>query len=179
MHVLALGELGQREIYSRYMNGGGERAELQIQNRALYLQSVKDAAVKAEAAELLRIANLTPEERAREIAVAAHKKAVAQAEAERIQYVRDIRGVETLQTPLVTMKIRQGDCDDQSVLLAALLESIGHPTRFVAIKQNFFGPYVHVYTETKIGPKWIPLETTEKMRAGAPMNYSTRMVVNN
>lgn len=97
----------------------------------------------------------------------------------RIQYVRDVRGVETLQTPLVTMKIRQGDCDDQAVLLAALLESIGHPTRFVAIKQNFFGPFVHVYTETKIGPRWIPLETTEKMRPGAPMNYSTRMVVNN
>ena len=97
----------------------------------------------------------------------------------RIQYVRDVNGVETLQTPLVTMKIKQGDCDDQSILLAALLESIGHPTRFVAIKQNFFGPYVHVYTETRIGPKWYPLETTEKMRPFARMNYSTRMVVNN
>ena len=68
-----------------YMNGGGERAELQIRNRILYQQSVKDAAAKAEAAELLRVANLSPEERAREIAVAAHKKAVAQAEAERIR----------------------------------------------------------------------------------------------
>ncbi len=96
-----------------------------------------------------------------------------------IQYVRDIRGVETIATPLVTMQTRQGDCDDQAVLLAALLESIGHPTRFVAIKQNVFGPYVHVYTETKIGPKWYPLETTEKMRPFAPMNFSGRMVVNN
>ena len=93
--------------------------------------------------------------------------------------MRDVNGVETLQTPLVTMEIKQGDCDDQSVLLASLLESIGHPTRFVAIKQNFFGPYVHVYTETRIGPKWYPLETTEKMRPFAKMNYSTRMVVNN
>ena len=97
----------------------------------------------------------------------------------RIQYVRDVKDVETLQTPLVTMKNRQGDCDDQAVLLASLLESIGHPTRFVAIKQNFFGPFVHVYTETKIGPKWFPLETTEKMRPFARMNYSTRMTVNN
>ena len=96
-----------------------------------------------------------------------------------IQYVRDVRGVETLQTPIVTIQIRQGDCDDQAVLLAALLESIGHPTRFVAIKQNIFGPFVHVYTETKIGPRWLPLETTEKMRPFAPMNFSTRMVVNN
>lgn len=97
----------------------------------------------------------------------------------RVQYVRDVRGVETIQTPLVTIEIRQGDCDDQSVLLAALLESIGHRTRFVAMKQNFFGPFVHVFTETKIGPKWYPLETTEKMRPFEKMNYSTRMTVHN
>lgn len=97
----------------------------------------------------------------------------------RIQYVHDIVDVETLQTPLVTLQIRQGDCDDQSVLLAALLESIGHPTRFVAIKRNIFAPFEHVYTETKIAHKWIPLETTEKMPAGAPMNFVDRMIVNN
>ena len=96
-----------------------------------------------------------------------------------IQYVRDVRGVETIATPIVTIQNGQGDCDDQAVLLAALLESIGHPTRFVAIKQNMFGPFVHVYTETKIGPRWLPLETTEKMRPFHPMNYSGRMVVNN
>ena len=80
MHVATLGQ---------YRNGGlingGERFESQIRNRVLYEKSIKDLAAKAEAAELLRIANLTPEERAREIAVAAHKKAVAQAEAERIR----------------------------------------------------------------------------------------------
>lgn len=98
---------------------------------------------------------------------------------QRVQYVRDVRGIETIQTPLVTIQIGQGDCDDQSVLLAALLESIGHPTRFVAIKQNFLGPFVHVFTETKIGPKWLPLETTEKFPAFHPMNFSHRMTVNN
>lgn len=97
----------------------------------------------------------------------------------RIQYVRDIRGIETVQTPLVTIQTGQGDCDDQSVLLAALLESIGHPTRFVAIKQNRFGPFVHVYTETKIGSKWYPLETTEQMPAFAKMRFHGRLVVNN
>ena len=101
---------------------------------------------------------------------------------DQIQYVRDINGVETVQTPLVTLENRQGDCDDQSVLLAALLESIGHPTRFVAIKQTFFGPFVHVYTETKIGHgpnSWQPLETTEKMKPFAPMRFADRMIVNN
>lgn len=76
-----------------------------------------------------------------------------------IRYVHDINGVETLHTALKVLEKRQGDCDDQSILLASLLESIGHPTRFVAI--GFLpGQYIHVYTETKYGPNWIPLETT-------------------
>lgn len=84
-----------------------------------------------------------------------------------IRYVRDVRGVETLQTPDKTLEFEQGDCDDKSVLLAALLESIGHPTRFIAIgfKPNNF---VHVYVETKIGNNWIALETTEPV----PMGWS-------
>ena len=96
-----------------------------------------------------------------------------------VQYVRDVRGVETLATPLKTLETMQGDCDDQSVLLASLLESIGHPTRFIAMKQSTFGPFVHVFTETKIGNKWYPLETTEKFAAGRPMQYAGKMVEHN
>lgn len=96
-----------------------------------------------------------------------------------VQYVRDVRGVETLATPLKTLETMQGDCDDQATLLASLLESIGHPTRFVAMKHSTFGPYVHVYTETKIGDKWYPLETTEKFPAGFPMKNAGVMVEHN
>ena len=64
-----------------------------------------------------------------------------------VQYVRDVRGVETLATPIKTLETMQGDCDDQAVLLASLLESIGHPTRFVAMAQTALGPFVHVFTE--------------------------------
>ena len=96
-----------------------------------------------------------------------------------IQYVRDVRGVETLATPVKTLETMQGDCDDQSVLLASLLESIGHPSRFVAMRQTAFGPFVHVFTETKIGASWYPLETTEKFPAGKPMRYAGKMVEHN
>jgi len=117
--------------------------------------------------------------------VPGHKNWTAQIKAihafvrDSIQYVRDVRGVETIATPIKTLEFRQGDCDDQAVLLASLLESIGHPTRFVAIKQTTFGPFVHVYTETKIGNKWYPLETTEKFPPGKPMNFAGRMVEHN
>jgi hypothetical protein len=96
-----------------------------------------------------------------------------------IRYVKDIRGVETVQTPDVTMQIKAGDCDDKSVLLAALLESIGHPTRFVAIG---FAPddYVHVMVESRIGTAWVPLETTEPVEMGwYPKNVKARLVINN
>lgn len=97
-----------------------------------------------------------------------------------IQFVKDVHGVETLATPIKTLEFRKGDCDDQATLIAALLESIGHPTRFVAIKTEPFGPFVHVFTETKIGSRWIPVETTERWPVGqGPPRFAQRMIVNN
>ena len=82
-----------------------------------------------------------------------------------IRYVRDIRGVETLQTPEATLKLKQGDCDDKATLLSALLESIGFKTRFTAIG---FVPmkFSHVFTEVFHNGAWMPLETTEPVEAG-------------
>lgn len=82
-----------------------------------------------------------------------------------IRYVMDVDGVETVQTPQKTLELGAGDCDDKATLLAALLGSIGHPTRFVAIG---FEPQIfsHVYLETRIGARWIPLETTEPVDVG-------------
>ncbi len=83
-----------------------------------------------------------------------------------IRYIKDIRGVETLQTPAQTLRIKQGDCDDKSTLVASLLESIGHPTRFVAVGMNGDGRFQHVFPQTKIAGKWITLETTENWPMG-------------
>jgi transglutaminase-like putative cysteine protease len=93
-----------------------------------------------------------------------------------IRYVQDINGVETLQTPERTLIVRQGDCDDKSVLLAALLESLGHPARFAAIG---FEPdqFSHVFVETKIGADWIGMDATEAHPMGwQPEGVLTRMV---
>jgi transglutaminase-like putative cysteine protease len=84
----------------------------------------------------------------------------------RIQYVQDPRGTEMVQTPIKTLEFSQGDCDDQATLLAALLEAVGFKARFVAIKMQLAGPFVHVYSEVCLGTRWIPLETTEKWAAG-------------
>lgn len=73
---------------------------------------------------------------------------------EHIRYTKDVVGVETLQTPVQTLRIRQGDCDDQSMLLAALLMSTGHPAKFVAIGQEK-GRYSHVLIQTRIAGNWL------------------------
>ncbi len=95
----------------------------------------------------------------------AEAKAIHEFVKNKIRYVRDVRGVETLHTPPKLLQRKQGDCDDKSTLAASLLESIGHPTRFIAVG---FTPYrySHVYLETKIGKRWVPLETTEKWPIG-------------
>lgn len=95
-----------------------------------------------------------------------------------IRYMRDVNGVETLQTPDVTVKLGYGDCDDKSILLAAMLEATGHPARFVAVGTKP-GRFQHVYVETLSGRRWIPLDPTEPQPMGwKPANVVEKMRVN-
>lgn len=82
-----------------------------------------------------------------------------------VRYVQDPNGVELVQEPQKTLELQAGDCDDKATLLAALLEAIGHPTRFCIVGTEP-GVFSHVYVETKIGPEWIAAETTEPVDFG-------------
>jgi len=77
---------------------------------------------------------------------------------DKIQYVGDVRGIETLQTPQQTLRIGSGDCDDKAIVLATLLESIGFATRFAAIGVRG-GDYSHVLPEVRLGKGFVSLET--------------------
>lgn len=77
-----------------------------------------------------------------------------------IQFLPDVAEVETLQTPELTLEQGSGDCDDQAILLATLLQSIGHPARFIAVDLGH-GGFSHVFVETAIGAYWVAAETTE------------------
>jgi len=77
-----------------------------------------------------------------------------------IRYVKDVHNIETIQTPLKTLEYGQGDCDDKSTLLAALLQSLGHETRFHAL--GFKPEHIsHVLLEVKLHNSWLSLDTTE------------------
>jgi len=78
-----------------------------------------------------------------------------------IRYTKDIVGVETLHSAEKVLELGYGDCDDKTILVAAMLESIGHPTKLKAVgfsKKSLS----HIYPLVKIKNKWIPVETTEK-----------------
>ena len=131
----------------------------------------KDIAIRSKALDLTR--NLNQKDWLGEV------KNLHRFVRDHIRYIRDIRDVETVAFPEITLELGQGDCDDKSVLLASLLESIGHPTRFIAVG---FKPhnYSHVYLETKIGNTWIGLETTEPVEVGwQPKGVMARMEIFN
>jgi len=82
-----------------------------------------------------------------------------------IRYVQDVRGVETVQTPTLTLDLGAGDCDDHALLICSLLESINHKTRFMAVGFQP-GEIDHVFCETKIGHDYVAAETTEPVPLG-------------
>lgn len=82
-----------------------------------------------------------------------------------VRYLRDVYGVETVADPLTTLGRMVGDCDDKATLLAALLEAVGNPTRFV-IAQYGGEDYEHVYVEVFVNGEWIELDPTESGPVG-------------
>lgn len=94
-----------------------------------------------------------------------------------IRYVRDIRDVETIATPLETLRTGQGDCDDKATLLAALLESIGVECRFCAVGKSP-GYWSHVLTQALYRGKWLSLEATEPVSPGwHPHDYPYQLTM--
>jgi hypothetical protein len=79
-------------------------------------------------------------------------KALADFVQENVRYVRDPNGVEQLHDPVymigeISKGTAQGDCDDQALLLAALLLAIGAQPFFAIVRYNGSnGAYNHIYT---------------------------------
>lgn len=144
----------------------GTRATLNAMARMIR-QGKKDTAVREKALQLTR--------HLRSKDWRAQAKAIFFYARDRIRYVGDIYGVETIAEPGVTMRLGQGDCDDKAVLAGALLQSIGHPVKLVAVGFDN-GPFSHVFVETLIGPTWVPMELTEELPFGVYPDGITSMM---
>ena len=93
---------------------------------------------------------------------------------ENVRYVKDIASVERLATPQRTLFMENaGDCDDSSIALCALLESIDHETRLILIDPDLSGKFTHVISQVRLGDTWYWMKTTRKV----PFNWAPRFTV--
>lgn len=68
-----------------------------------------------------------------------------------IRFMRDPYGQETVSTPERTLKQTFGDCDDITVLMGALLGSLGYRTRIVTVASHpHTEQFTHVYLEVMV-----------------------------
>lgn len=84
-----------------------------------------------------------------------------------VRYTQDVLDVETLTTPDKTLAAMMGDCDDQVMLLAALMESTGYPTRFVVAGYSDPSHVEHVYMQVLCNGAWLDCDPTEVLPFGA------------
>jgi transglutaminase-like putative cysteine protease len=98
-----------------------------------------------------------------------------------IRFTKDPVTKEKLYPPQELLKIRAGDCDDISMLMAALLIAIGYPARLITLAANPASPddFSHVYVEGEVPPGsggWIPMDAARSDAAFgvAPPTYSRK-----
>lgn len=71
-----------------------------------------------------------------------------------------LRDVPYMLNDLVTLGHMEGDCDDMTIMCAAMLCALLIPTRFTAIQSEIPGLFDHVFTETKVNGEWVPVDPT-------------------
>lgn len=87
-----------------------------------------------------------------------------------IKYVYDPWGTEILQTPQVTLEYGYGDCDDMSLLLAALLMSVGIETRFRVVGRRH---PEHIFVEALVNGAWVGYDPAVTFKDPHPKNLIT------
>jgi hypothetical protein len=81
------------------------------------------------------------------------------------RYVHDIRDADTLHDAATLLRQGAGDCDDLSVILAALLLSIGHDLQFIALAQDGKN-WSHVWLRDLTSGRALDLDATEALPFG-------------
>ncbi len=116
--------------------------------------------IRALAINIVREAGVAPKDYVGEM-VAIHNWV-----RDRCRYTRDVAGQETLCYPEeIAFNTMAGDCDDMSMLDAALLGAIGIATRFVTMGTTPL-KFDHVYLQARPKDSWISLDPIMKKPAG-------------
>jgi hypothetical protein len=139
------------------------------QIRTFILDGAKDFVVRRRAVDILTAQRVRARDYLGEI------KALFEWVQGNIRYTRDPHRVELLHSARRMLELRAGDCDDMTILLGAMLQSIGHPVRIVVIGPNARRPdlFSHVYPEVQFRGRWIAADAT----VPHPMGWKPRAIV--
>jgi hypothetical protein len=139
------------------------------QVKRLIRAGAKDFYVRQRAIDILLARGVRPKNYLGEI------HALFQWVQQNIRYTKDPFRVEVLHSPRRMLELQAGDCDDMTILLGSMLESIGHPVRLVITGPNPLRPklFSHIYLEVHHHGRWIPLDATMPH----PMGWSPRALV--
>lgn len=135
----------------------------------LIRQGAKDFQVRRTAVAIFRQYGIRPKDYMGEVA------ALFDWVKRNIRYTRDIYKVELLHSARRMLQLRAGDCDDLTILLAAMLEATGHPVRLVLMGVNPRKPKVfsHIYLEVQVRGRWIALDAS----MDRPVGWAPKAVV--
>jgi hypothetical protein len=124
--------------------------------QALIRAGAKDFYVRQKAIDILLGKSIKPKNYWGEI------KALFEWMQQNVRYTKDPFRVEVLHSARRLLELRAGDCDDMTILLGSMLESIGHPVRLVVTGPDPLRPklFSHIYLEALHQGQWIPLDAT-------------------
>lgn len=87
-----------------------------------------------------------------------------------VRYVRDSYTMDQFQHPMRTFEFAGGDCDDYSITLGSLLQSIGYPVKLRVIQTTDAPDFSHIYLLVGVPPhnprKFVPLDASVAKPAG-------------
>jgi hypothetical protein len=141
--------------------------------KALIRAGAKDFYVRQKAIDILLERRVKPKDYLGEI------EALFQWVQDNVRYTKDPFRVEVLHSARRMLELAAGDCDDMTILLGALLESIGHPVRLVVIGPDPLRPrfFTHIYLEARHKRRWIPLDATVSHPMGWAPQTAVRQVI--
>ena len=157
-------------ITTRRIPSGSRGTDWTVEEiRSFILEGAKDFAVRRRVVEILMAQRVRARDYLAEI------KALFEWVQRNIRYTRDPHRVELLHSARRMLELRAGDCDDMTILLGAMLQSIGHPVRIVVVGPNPRRPrlFTHVYPEVQFRGRWIAVDAT----VPHPMGWKPRAVV--
>lgn len=170
MRRYAPSRLGLPRISLGYMPKGylGTRRTV-AHIKGLVRAGAKDFYVRQKAIDILLAGRVPSKDSLAEIA------SLFQWVQQNVRYTKDPFRVEALHSAPRMLELRAGDCDDMTILLGAMLESIGYPVRLVLAGPDPRRPrlFTHIYLEVFYGGRWIPLDATMPF----PMGWAPRTPV--